>query len=321
MDVSRIKRLGRRLKNTAWQMIEGPIESPVRMIDYALTPRGLGGPLREVDVREGLSREEFVKRYLSKNRPVIVTDAMNDWAARSWTLDSFERDFGDKSVTLQSPEFDGSRVSTLRDFIQQIRHYETVPADQLPPPMQLPYARNVTASEGEDFTTAAFERLALDWRRPYFLPVGGYVYPRQMLCSLPNYKAYPQFGFYISPRGAATALHVDSHLTNAVLFQIYGEKKIFLFTPDQTPRLPKYGERPPVNFVKGEKPNFNGVEPIEITLKPGMMIFIPKYHWHEVYTLTGSISLTYNFVHASDVTPRWVRDAARYDRGQRSAFG
>jgi hypothetical protein len=320
MERERIARLVRRMKNTAWQMIEGPIESPRRLLDYALTRREVDGPLTRVDVRRNLSREEFVENYLSKNKPVIVEDAMDDWAARNWTLDSFERDFGDNTVTLQSPEFAGTSISTLRDFIQKVRSYEHVPVEELPAPMQLPYARNVMASEGKDFTTAAFERLALDWKRPYFLPVGGYVFPRQMFCSLPNYKVYPQFGFYISPRGAATALHVDSHLTNAVLGQIYGEKKIYLFTPDQTPRLPRYQERPPVNLLRGEQPNFNGERPVELTLKPGQMIFIPKYHWHEVYTLSGAISITYNFVHASDMTRAWVRDAYRYERGQRSAF-
>ena len=54
--------------------------------------------------------------------------------------------------------------------------------------------------------------------------------------------------------------------------------------------------------------NFANENPIEFTLRPGMMMFIPKYHWHEVYTLSASISITYNFVHTSDVTRQWVRD-------------
>jgi hypothetical protein len=318
MDVERVGRVMWRLVNTMVVLIEGPIESPSALIDYVTTKRSSGAPITSIDVRQKLSREEFVANYLSKDRPVVITDAMNDWPARHWSFASFERDFGDNTVTLQSPEFEGSRVSTLRDFIAQIRRFETMPVDQLPPPMELPYARNVMAREGEDFTTTAFRRLASQWTRPYFLPVGGYVFPTQLLCSLPNYKTYPQFGFYMSPRGAATALHVDSHLTNAVLGQIQGRKKVFLFTPDQTPRLPRYASRPPAHYLRGERPDFGGQKPIEFILEPGQMLFIPKYHWHEVYTLEGSISVTYNFVHASDVTRDWVRDAWRYERGQRT---
>ena len=45
-------------------------------------------------------------------------------------------------------------------------------------------------------------------------------------------------------------------------------------------------------------------------------------HWHEVYTLSASLSLTYNFVHASDVTWQWLNDArAGYAARVRQRFG
>ncbi len=303
----------RRLMKTATHVINGEVESPLRMIQYAAAPRTVGGPLGGIDVRSKLSREEFVHRYLSANRPVIIRDAMDNWPARHWTLDSFERDFGGNTVTIQSPEFEGTTVSTLRDFIASVRRYERTPLDELPPPSDLPYVRNVMATHGEDFTMAAFERLSSHWERPYFMPVSGYVFPAQILCSLPNHYPYPQYGIYLSPRGAATALHADGGLTNALLGQIRGEKKIFLFSPDQTPALPRYKQRPPAHLLRGEPPDFGGQTPLEITLRPGMMIFIPKFHWHEVYTLSASISITYNFVHASDVSLKWARDSRRFD--------
>ena len=304
-----VVRILKRITNAAVKTLQGPVDLPHRLWIYARTPRALGGPLADIDVRQKLSREEFVTNYLSANRPVVVTDAMDTWDARRWTLESFERDFGDHAVMLQSPEFDGREVSKLRDFIRQVRAFEHMPVELLPPPADMPYARNVKASEGEDFTTAAFERLATHWERPYFVPVGGYVSPGKMLCSLPNYQPHPHFGFYLSPRGAATALHVDGGFSNALLGQITGEKKVFLFSPDQTPRLPRYKQRPPAHYLRGERPDFANERPLEFTLRPGMMMFIPKYHWHEVYTLSASISITYNFVHASDVTRQWVRDA------------
>lgn len=286
----------------------GPIDPPHRLVQYARTPRGIGGPLTQIDVRQRLSRDEFVTNYLSANRPVVVTDAMDAWDARHWTLESFERDFGEHAVTLQSSEFDDRQVCKLRDFIRQVRAFERMPVESLPAPSEMPYARNVKASEGEDFTTAAFERLASHWGRPYFMPVGGYVSPSQMLCSLPNYQPHPHFGFYLSPRGAATSLHVDGGFSNALLGPITGEKKVFLFTPSQTPRLPRHKQRPPAHYLRGELPDFANETPIEFTLRPGMIMFIPKYHWHEVYTLSASISITYNFVHTADLTRQWMRD-------------
>lgn len=309
----RITRALIRTRKSLLQTMHGPVESPIRLASYVGMQRETGGPLQDIDVRSNLSRDEFVSQYLSKNRPVVITDAVDRWHARHWTLESFERDFGHNTVNWQSPEFEGSNTCTLADFIAEMRRYENMPLDELPVPNGLPYARNAMVTDGECFTTTAFERLGCDWERPYFMPIGGYVWPPRPLCSLPNIERHPLFGFFISPRGAATALHADARLSNALLAQFVGEKKIFLFTPDQTQHLPRLKARPAAHLLRGETPDFGGQRPIEITLKPGMMIFIPKYHWHEVYTLSSSISLTYNFVHASDISLQWMRDAKRFE--------
>ncbi|MFT3927710.1 MAG: cupin-like domain-containing protein [Myxococcales bacterium] len=306
VKLSALVDLANRLKNSTLKTLEGP----ARLLHRPRAPRTpdmVGDPLHPIDVRSKLSREEFVINYLSANRPVVVTDAMDRWDARHWTLASFERDFGDCAVTLQAPEFEGGEVSKVRDFIRQVRGYEHLPVELLPAPSEMPNARNLKGGYGQGFTSTAFERLAKHWERPYFVPVSGYVSPSQLLC-LPNYQPHTQFGFYVSPRGAATSLHVDGGFSNALLGQIAGEKKVFLFSPDQTPRLPRHHERPPAHYLRGEQPGFGGEQPMEFTLRPGMMMFIPKYHWHEIYTLSASISITYTFVHASDVTRQWVRD-------------
>jgi hypothetical protein len=306
------------MTNVARATLRGPVDAPHRWIHYACTRRATGGRLTAVDLRRELPQDEFVARYLSSNRPVLVSDAVERWPARHWTLAALEREFGDHAVTLQSSEFAEERVTTLRSFLRDVQRYERMSTDTLPPPSALPYARNVPAGAGEDFSAAVFARLAEGWARPYFMPVGGYVSPRQLLCSLPNYQPHPHRALYISPRGAATALHVDAGFSNALLAQIEGEKKIFLFSPAETARLPRHPERRPAHYLRGERPDFGNAVPVEITLRPGMMLFIPKYHWHEVYTLSASLSLTYNFVHASDVTWQWLRD--RYAGPQRGEF-
>src|SRR5688572_13528488 len=49
----------------------------------------------EVDRRERLSLREFQHEYLYRDRPVVITDAIESWPARStWTMDFFRSRYG-----------------------------------------------------------------------------------------------------------------------------------------------------------------------------------------------------------------------------------
>src|SRR6266446_3603914 len=49
----------------------------------------------EVDRRERLSLDDFKHEYLLRNRPVVITDAIESWRARrTWTMDFFRSRYG-----------------------------------------------------------------------------------------------------------------------------------------------------------------------------------------------------------------------------------
>src|SRR5256885_1677445 len=55
----------------------------------------------EIDHRAKLSYEEFARKYLFPNKPVVVTDALRSWKALSrWTPEFFKREFGDMKFTI-----------------------------------------------------------------------------------------------------------------------------------------------------------------------------------------------------------------------------
>jgi hypothetical protein len=256
---------------------------------------------RPVDRRSDLTEREFVRDYLSRNRPVVVTDALERWPARRmWTPAYFKQRFGHIPVTLQGEFFYTVGQTTLGEFLDELPVFERNPLDG----RVVPYLRYSDGAQGS-FTEAALAELKDDWSRPYFLPSGPYIYPPVLSGSDPTRKRYPDFGIYISPRGASTVLHVDNARTNAVLCQLHGRKRAFLFSPDQESLLPNPAHRKPENLERHPMPSFGRAEPLETTLEPGDAMFIPRAWFHEVYTLSASISLTYNFVHLSDARP-WL---------------
>ena len=55
----------------------------------------------QLERKSKLTPEEFQKGYLEANKPVIVTDAMNNWdAIQCWTPNYFEEHFGCERVQL-----------------------------------------------------------------------------------------------------------------------------------------------------------------------------------------------------------------------------
>jgi hypothetical protein len=263
-----------------------------------------------IDRRHDLSPWTFVREYLRPNRPVIVTDALAAWpAATRWSLAHFRERFGALTVALQGHWVKEERRSTFAAFIDSFDEYERADASAHD---VVPYLRS-TIYEGDDFTGAAFRALAADWARPAFLPAHGYVRPLALWSADPTRRRYPHFGIYLSPRGAVTRLHVDGGETDAVLCQLRGRKRAFLIAPHERPLLPDEDSRRPAHpATPGFAPDFGGAHPIDVTLEEGETLFIPRSWAHEVYTLSASISLTYNFLHLSNCVgwPGW-RDVPR----------
>lgn len=240
-----------------------------------------------------LSVGQFTRRYLLRNVPAIVTDAMNRWPARSqWTPGFLKERFGALQVVLQNEVFDTTITTRLGDYIDGL----VAPATQEQMQSSLKYSR----TESGDFSRIVYNALRDDWSTPYFLPKYGYLHPPCWRFDAVSRK-YPPLGFglFLSPRGAVTRLHCDAYCSDAVLCQIYGRKDCRLFPP-ATVFHPRSEPPDTSNFPA------DTAECWHATLVAGEVLFIPHRWYHEVTSLETSISLTFNFVHAFSL-PHWLR--------------
>jgi hypothetical protein len=254
-------------------------------------------PGRTIDRRQTLNPEEFVGHYLSEGRPVIVTDAMRDWPAfGKWTPDHLAERLGRHEVQVYNDLFDLVSICTLGQYLKKnFGRAAHEPARE--------YVRWYTRFRPVDFFWAdqAFDALKEDWKTPYFLPRGDYVVPYGLApATLPaELTPFPYKGLFISGRGARTRLHCDPWNSSAILCQLYGEKRVVMFAPDQAAYLMAGGKcvdldaPDPVRFPHTHR----AVATYETTLAPGECLFIPDGWLHDVKTLSDSISVTWNFVH------------------------
>ena len=104
---------------------------------------------------------------------------------------------------------------------------------------------------------------------------------------------YPRI--FIGPRGAITPLHMDIWETHAWLAQLVGRKRWLLFPPDQRPLLYDYQVQPCQADLE-KFPLFRKASPLECTIGPGDVIFVPSGWAHEVISLDATISITHNYL-------------------------
>jgi hypothetical protein len=233
----------------------------------------------EVDRRDNLSLSEFRRDYLYRGRPVVITNAMEHWKARTaWTLDYFKTRYGQTAVTVHrlggerySP--DGVKSMPLSAFIDSIksRDFDAYPH----------YVRDdwrLFITHKELLTDYEIPKYFFDWF-VFLPPFMRLIYPR----------------LFIGPKGAVTPLHMDIWRTHAWLGQIVGRKRWILFSPDQHQFLYDCAVQPhDPDFDR--YPLFRQAKPIECTIGPGDLIFVPGGWAHEVVSLDATISITHNYM-------------------------
>jgi hypothetical protein len=90
--------------------------------------------------------------------------------------------------------------------------------------------------------------------------------------------------------------------SEAFLTQVFGQKRIVLYPPDQTPKLypgawwsPSAFNHTEVNFIRPDlqkHPRFADAASVECVLSPGDTLYIPLHWWHAIWGVGVNASVT-----------------------------
>jgi hypothetical protein len=253
-----------------------------------------------------LGCERYVREYIEPLKPVIITGALEHWAAtRKWTFDFFRDHYGDLPL-----EIDGRKLSMAQLIEEVIASTPDAPA---------PYLRNHLVKN---------------------LPKGLQADIAPMpSCTRPNWLEHPLISahtsltyveLYIGGRGARfPVLHYDGLHTHAFLMQIQGVKEYIGFAPDQTPYMyirssagqsdvSQISEQPNIseindieNWDASRFALFGKAKGVRFTLHPGETLFMPAGWWHTARILSPSITISINGANAANWSD-FRKDFCRY---------
>lgn len=231
----------------------------------------------------------FMKHYYSKHLPVILTQGIDHWPARQrWNPQYIVDQVGDAMVEVQqgrdkNPLFErqsaNHRTSMLmKDFMAQVVNTEQ--SNNI-------YMTANNAAKNSQGLKALFADLA-DFGV-------GYTALDQM-----SSRSF----LWIGPKGTFTPLHHD--LTNNMLVQIYGRKKVTLIPALQVDHL--YNDQGVYSQIANphnpqeqqQYPQLMETTPLQCILNAGDALFIPIGWWHCVESLDVSISVSFTHFNAAN---------------------
>ncbi|PKB17136.1 cupin-like domain-containing protein [Flavobacterium sp. 5] len=231
--------------------------------------------LKNVDIVDSITREDFKKNYLDKRKPLIIKGLTKDWPAREkWSTDYFKEIAGDIEVKL----VDNSKADPNKVINASIAS------------MKFGKYLDLIKSEPTDLRIFFFN---LFKHRPEL--VNDVVVPKDLMGGF--IESMPAMFFGGSK--AITFLHYDIDLPHLFHTHFGGRKHIILFdnkwkkrlycVPNTTYALEDYDVANP-DFEKF--PALKGVEGYEVFLEHGDTLFMPTGMWHWMRYIDGSFSLT-----------------------------
>jgi hypothetical protein len=249
------------------------------MIEPALAPAVARPASQWIERRNNVDAPEFQKSYLWPRRPLVLTDALREWQAlRVFTPNFFRQRFGNVPVQM------GGQSVTLGEAIDlQLAATREKPG---------PYACTLA-----DCTE--------------LLP---YVTPR-IACSLPSRQAHlPQAAFadtshvellFGGPGGALANPQCDMLHRHLWIAQVYGEREVILYEPEQQHRLYVDAQQPWRSTVHdiddyAEYPLLRRARRHRVVLRPGDALFVPCGTWYATRCLSMGISVVFDQIESGN---------------------
>lgn len=260
------------------------------LLETAERQRALSSEASSVFRISGISEAEFLDGFYAPGRPAVLCELLDAWPALSkWTPAYLKERIGPATIECQS-----GREADARFELDKDRHRQRMAFDA--------FIDRSLAGSGNDIYMTAYNSAA---NATALAPLNadlGFIGP------LLDQKVPGEGGMiWIGPKGTFTPLHHD--LTNNLLVQVTGRKRVILAAPGETPKLSNsthvFSDIPDLtanDLDLSNHPRLRDVRLLDIILEPGEALYIPVGWWHQVNALDFSVSITYtNF--------RWPNDA------------
>jgi hypothetical protein len=234
----------------------------------------MGIHLTEIERVKTISKEDFYRNYVLKQKPVVVEQLTSDWPAfDKWKLEYIKKVAGDKTVPLYD-----DRPVTHKDGFNEA-HATMKMSDYIDLLLREPTNYRIFLYN----LMKEVPQLKEDFKWP---DIG-----------LRLVKQLPMLFF--GGENSKVFMHYDIDYSNILHFHFHGKKRCVLFAPDQTPYLYKVPHalisREDIDF---DNPDFDKWPALKqakgyvCDLNHGEMLYMPEGYWHYMKYVTPGFSMS-----------------------------
>lgn len=244
--------------------------------------------MQNLDEVHNLKPEQFISDFFLPQIPVVIKGAARSSpAVQKWSPSFFVQKIPNSKIKLN-----------IYDYTTVIqKHLQFVSIN-----LKMSQAIDLIESNLDDLITRYYsQQLLLD----DFPEINGDI-TLPVFASRIKYSKLSQH-LWIGQRDTHSHLHFDN--ADNVFLQVFGIKVVVIYPPSDTkylfqnhpiPYTLSSGEHYSTNISNIDDLNFdcqifNQAKPLQVLLEEGDALFIPKGYWHDVRSLTTSISVNYWF--------------------------
>ncbi|MDE1462002.1 cupin-like domain-containing protein [Spartinivicinus poritis] len=226
-----------------------------------------------------ISFDQFLENYLIPHKPVVLQGCIDEWPALSkWNVEYFKKHFGSVFIQYFQNRDDQNKHIRLKNF------FET--------PFDVPHYAMWCLDD--------FVRLLKDDFKPLSLLDNS---EKDWTFDLPEKERNALTWLFMGLKGSGIGNHSDRLGQHVCSAQIVGRKRWLLHPPEDY-RWLNYSDKS-VDLVNPDYINYplyrNASPVIDFILEPGEVLILPDGWWHQTVILEDSISLSHDFVNASNI--------------------
>jgi len=230
--------------------------------------------LKEIHRVKSITKEDFVRDYIKKQKPVVIEHLIDDWDAyKKWNLSYIKKIAGTKVV----PLYDDRPVKHDEGF------------NEAHATMQMSEYIDLLKKEPTDFRIFLYNLM-------------------KEVPSLKNDFKFPKIGLrllkqipmlFFGGEGSKVFMHHDIDWANILHFHFEGKKQVILFPPSETKHLYKVPysliTREDIDFDAPDYERFPALKKARgliCNLNHGETLYMPEGYWHYMKYITPGFSMS-----------------------------
>lgn len=229
---------------------------------------------KSINVVSSISKQEFNGKYFYPQKPVVIKGLADKHpAGKKWTIDYIKQVCGEVMVDV----FDNSNKNSASAF--------TTPDTKM---KFSKYVETIVSNEPTSLRMFLFNMFKC---RPELR--------KEFPCPDIIKGVLGRVGFmFFGAKGIKVRIHQDMDMSNVVLTQFYGRKRVVLVDPKYSDLLYKlpYNTHSLVDLDNPDYEKYPGlryIETYECMLEHGDSLFMPSGYWHFITYVDGGFSVSY----------------------------